>query len=457
MDRTGFLETYSPWSSRGSTPKPGQTRESKDASAGPGLERSKGQDHSVSHRHAPSHRDYPPDCPKATVRWYYATDAPKRKPFPLNQNAADAKALPKPKKYSAFSARDSRSIETAFHKMAEGEEEIAQQRLSAGDVVELGQGRLKSFTDASSGSNTSMGDSTNAKRGDVFKVPVNEDFLFDVDIERRELAPSYWLGPIYDVRRGSWFYQEGSTLRPCDENLASQLEEGYVKVKPWRSALDASAGEIDAEDSSKTKSDAENSNDSSGNDKNEQASIPEKFELQTQRLFGTYMNSVVTYQDATTAWLLTDDFLSRMSSTVYQRFAGGAHLGGVKVVRGYSEATKEKDGKEKDAKKDTEASKDDAKKQSAPPEASVPDDDMKEDTTDPKSHGMEGRRTQSQREPPLLTLERSMSNLDPAEREAEARQRDEDEIKEDYKDADGQDQGREIEHLLLVTHGIGQR
>jgi hypothetical protein len=39
------------------------------------------------------------------------------------------------------------------------------------------------------------------------KVPVNEDYLFDVDIERRELAPTYWLGPVYDVRRGTWFFQ----------------------------------------------------------------------------------------------------------------------------------------------------------------------------------------------------------------------------------------------------------
>ena len=60
------------------------------------------------------------------------------------------------------------------------------------------------------------------------------DFLFDVDIENRELSPVYWLGPIYEVRRGSWFYQEGSTLKPCDENLAAQLEEGYLQIKPFR-------------------------------------------------------------------------------------------------------------------------------------------------------------------------------------------------------------------------------
>ena len=60
---------------------------------------------------------------------------------------------------------------------------------------------------------------------DPVQVPVNEDFLFDVHVVARELEPVYWLGPVYDVRRGTWFYQEGTTLRPCEENLASQLEE----------------------------------------------------------------------------------------------------------------------------------------------------------------------------------------------------------------------------------------
>lgn len=42
---------------------------------------------------------------------------------------------------------------------------------------------------------------------DEGKIPVNEDYLFDVDIRKRELSPVYWLGPAYDVRRGTWFYQ----------------------------------------------------------------------------------------------------------------------------------------------------------------------------------------------------------------------------------------------------------
>jgi hypothetical protein len=45
-----------------------------------------------------------------------------------------------------------------------------------------------------------------------------------------------------------------------------------------------------------------------------------------------------------------------------------------------------------------------------------------------------------------------------ADAESEAvRRRDENQIQNDYKDREGENQGREIEHLILVTHGIGQR
>ena len=60
--------------------------------------------------------------------------------------------------------------------------------------------------------NTSMNEAGHDENaGGKIRVPVHEDFLFDVDIEQRELSPVYWLGPIYEVRRGSWFFQEGST------------------------------------------------------------------------------------------------------------------------------------------------------------------------------------------------------------------------------------------------------
>jgi hypothetical protein len=71
------------------------------------------------------------------------------------------KSLTAPKKFVAFSHRDSLSIENKYQELFEG-------RATAAEA-----------------------------RSDV-KVPVGEDLLFDVDIVKRELVPAYWLGPIFE-------------------------------------------------------------------------------------------------------------------------------------------------------------------------------------------------------------------------------------------------------------------
>lgn len=314
---------------------------------------------------------------------------------------------------------------------------------------------------------------------------MNEDFLFDVDIEKRELAPAYWFGPIYDVRRGSWFHQESSNLRPCDENLANQLEESYLKIKPWRyEAETQTQQEPQSEPQSRDaggnvaplngataskplpKSSAEDLK-SKSNSKEATTSIPAKFQLQTQRLFGAYMNSVVTFQDANTAWILSDDLLSRMSSTVYQRFAGGGHLGGSKVVRGFTETSKTKDKKPEtgqavdDGKLDIGKTPRSQKRRSAPAgiDTVITSEAKVENPTQNQSF-----EENAHQESKLAALERQVSDIvsspdpeDPAKQDEQARKGDEDEIEQDYKEAAGDDPGREIEHLILITHGIGQR
>lgn len=299
------------------------------------------------------------------------------------------------------------------------------------------------------------------------KVPVQEDYLFDVDIERRELLPVYWLGPIYEVRRGSWFYQEGSTLRPCDENLATQLEEGYLKIKPFRypkpperqprslgvggTRSRAGSGEVTP------KASVDNlraPNKQAIEDAANGATPATPHQPQTYRLFGTYMNSIVTYQDSTVAWLSADSIMSRVSSTVYQKFAGGGYLGGIKLVRGYTEPGKPKDPPANDKPgqppntasmrppnlppmlQQDERQQKLLKRRSAPPTTAHPD----------KSEPDAG-----------AALSSLPSELDP-ELEAEAaRKRDEKEIQNDYNESEGEEQGREIEHLILITHGIGEK
>ena len=320
------------------------------------------------------------------------------------------------------------------------------------------------------------------EQGGLLKVPVNEDYLFDVDVDKRELAPTYWLGPIYEVRRGSWFYQEGSSLRPCDENLASQLEEGYLKIKPWRyetntvqrsSSLSrprpTSLKPGEEIGTSKPLTSAKHkrvvsTDDSNIKDKEDNPTFPvhpQKFQLQTHRLFGAYMNSVVTYQDATVAWLLTDDFLSRMSSTVYQRFAGGGHLGGVKVLRGFTATTRNKDSKveadDTPDQKGTEVRGRSPRRSGRRSTAPSAERDLGIDVQKAQDPGPESESRRNALERHMATIVASPGPEDSASQEEEVRKRDEKEIQDDYRDADKDDQSREIEHLILVTHGIGQR
>lgn len=57
-------------------------------------------------------------------------------------------------------------------------------------------------------------------------MAVNEDYLFEVNIEKREICPIYWEGPTFQVRRATWFLQ-ADTWIPCEENMANQIEKGY--------------------------------------------------------------------------------------------------------------------------------------------------------------------------------------------------------------------------------------
>ena len=410
-NKTSFLGSISPWSASrsGTPPLPSQSpnlaveQPKEDA-----LKPNPGLDHSISLRPSPSLRRYPKDAPPLNTRWYYAVDVAKRKPFAQDQSSGDkVKSSPVPKKLVAFSSSDSQAIESAFQSLDRG-----------GAVVDENE--------------------TTSTR-----VPVNEDYLFDVHIEKRELEPAYWLGPVYEVRRGSWFFQDGSNLRPCDENLANQLEEGYLKTMPWRNsnlAAPRSASQprsrptsiiLDAVATVREASPAA--------DKRTPAS--ETPGSSNHRLFGTYMNTTVTYQDSAIAFLSTDDFMSRMSSTVYGRF------GGKKVVRGFSEVGK--------AAESAATANEASRKSSTNPMTASRDESPQK---------VENAESEPPSRPRPGALERHLSSLagipgmGSSEKldEEEARQQEEQEM-EDSREKEGDDQARKIDHLVLVTHGVGQR
>ncbi|KAI1179140.1 DDHD domain-containing protein [Nemania sp. FL0916] len=465
------VESINPWtSSRGTTPTPKdriplpQSQPTATPQAG-----QKADDHSTNTLYGYSFKKYPSDCPPMNVMWFHAVDIPKRKPqflTPKKKVPEDVKPVA-PKKFVAFSKEDSRSLEHAYQGLLE------EMEVGRGKSVANQHARTRSTSHRSPGKPTEEtpdmsidGDVTATPSG--LKVPVNEDFLFDVNIEQRELSPVYWLGPIYEVRRGSWFYQEGSSLRPCEENLAAQLEEGYLKTKPWtypvnRARSDSAARDVTPKastDNLKTaaKSEAESSSKSSP----PQPIVPHQ--PQTYRLFGTYMNSVATYQDSTTAWLSSDGVFNWVTSTVYQRFAGGGYMNGVKLVRGYSESGKAKDGKrpstpptaaltpQSTATADDKQDEDKAlKRRSAPPATRS---DAAASETDKAEAAVEKDRRENRLKRQLSSYIESAD--DPEKQEEHIRLREEQEIQDDYTGQAGETQGREIEHLVLVTHGIGQ-
>jgi hypothetical protein len=169
------------------------------------------------------------------------------------------------------------------------------------------------------------------------------------------------------------------------------------------------------------------------------------------------MNSIATYQDSNTAWISSEGMLSWVTSTVYERFAGGGYMSGIKVVRGYSEPSKTKD-----------------EKRPGTPPAGSKTGPLELDETQRKLLNRRSAPPSSNSDPSMAKLDaadgeisrqamltRKFSNLlegknDEEEEEEAIRQRQEEEIQDDYNARAGETQGREIEHLVLVTHGIGQ-
>ncbi|KAI5957647.1 hypothetical protein KGF57_003341 [Candida theae] len=118
-----------------------------------------------------------PNVPKASIRWFYASDVPISKPEWFKYTKTK-----EPESFLPFSEYDSNRLERAL------------------------------------------------RNGTKKSVEVNEDKLFEVNIEKYELSPVYWEGPVYEVRRGLWFTSDGN---PLPNEVSKKLEQGYDSVKPY--------------------------------------------------------------------------------------------------------------------------------------------------------------------------------------------------------------------------------
>ncbi|KAJ3297922.1 hypothetical protein HK104_011382 [Borealophlyctis nickersoniae] len=312
-----------------------------------------------------------PPCP---TRWFHAVDVPKHDNTPYKLTAAGP--TKSPSVWKQFSVKDSAALETAFQSLLKQKEE------------EKGKP-----------------DRAQADYAGV-KVPVNEDHLFEADVDKRETYPVYWHGPTYEIRRGTWFYAAaGGNFYPCDENLARQVEDGYRKFQPWKD-VPPTPSSVPTSISSSTKIDY--------------SELPKLTDTKNEArwpLLGPYIGQYVVYSGPKYAWQFSDQLAGKIQRSLM-------NLGGTRLVRGWDEIVKLK------------------KKATAKPVAK-PADKEKEAEKEPAPSLPEGSSLAESLPSGKMTVEEAQKMQEKIEAE-------------DY-DEDQEDADREIEHLVLVIHGIGQK
>ncbi|KAL2911870.1 hypothetical protein HK105_208653 [Polyrhizophydium stewartii] len=332
--------------------------------------------------------------PPLAPRWFRATDVPKRDATPFKFRPPTQ--TPKtPQQWAPFSLSDSAAIEEIYQRLLRESQTTAAARPSVSPV-------------------------RSTVREQTPRRPENcivggEDKLYEIDVENKEISPIYWDGATFDIRRGTWFSLQSTGYQPCDENLSRQIEDGYRKYTPWMPAGFLIMTSVATSLSS-----------------SEDVAIPAtKHETQRWALFGPYMNQYVAYATPTTAWLQSDMFASKLTRAV-------TNSSGVRLVRGWDEVCKitqktRTPAKRSEAKADSTAdAKADAKVDAkADAEAAAP----------PASDG-----NPANAPPPAGNSQKPPANAPGAAPAASAV------LEEDDLGAD-----RQVDHLIFVIHGIGQK
>ncbi|TPX60451.1 hypothetical protein SpCBS45565_g07522 [Spizellomyces sp. 'palustris'] len=340
------------------------------------------------------------EAPKFTVRWFHAVDVPKHDSSPFKVVSTTTAQKP-PSSWKPFSERDSADLEATWQRLQKSSEK-----------------------------RKSEGDPSTAEIQVDSKVPVNEDHLFEADVEKMETYPVYWHGPTYDIRRGTWFYAAfGGNYLPCDENLSRQIEDGYRKFKPWKTAPQQSTG-VPKSISSSTPNTSETTEHGSKNFHDQKE--------QRWALFGPYMNQYVVYQGPHMAFQFSDLLSSKIGRAVM-------NIGGTRLIRGWDEVERLKKTKAQVA-KEKEKEKETSKDRSGELGKDVTTDVQ----TDPLQKA--GDKVSIASLIAEMTPATSSTNTitpDQAEKLQEKTEA------EDYSESDDSD--RTIHHLVLVIHGIGQK
>lgn len=168
-------------------------------------------------------------APKPRIKWFYATDIPISKPAWIDYKR-EKEAL----KFVPFSAYDNGRLENKYHAIKNTTLQYAQNSINSPPIKETQPDKATDHADD---------DSKHEKHADPC-VDVLEDRLFTVDLDKLQLSPVYWEGPIFEVRRGLWFKDS----MPVSTTVTQELESAYQLIKPYlfeQSDLKVSKGLLD--------------------------------------------------------------------------------------------------------------------------------------------------------------------------------------------------------------------
>ncbi|KAH3683544.1 hypothetical protein WICPIJ_005490 [Wickerhamomyces pijperi] len=203
-------------------------------------------------------RSYYSTAPIVKPKWFYSTEAPVSMPAPYKY-----KQKAQPEKFQEFSDFDNDRLETAYS-------------------------QLKKNPCAEE------------------KVPVNEDFLFEADLNKRQMAPVYWDGAVYEIRRGIWFTTIENKQVPVAHDLTNELETAYQSLKPYEKKPPTSASPLRRK--------------------------KEYYELQGEYKEGKY----IVFTDHETAYVVSDieGIAAQVQLTLIKNTQVPSGLGGTKFTRG---------------------------------------------------------------------------------------------------------------------------
>ncbi|KAI9028837.1 DDHD domain-containing protein [Phycomyces nitens] len=265
------------------------------------------------------------------------------------------------------------------------------------------------------------------------RVTVNEDNLFEVDVARRIISPVYWEGPTFEVRRATWFIQsDGFKWIPCEEVLAEQIELGYYKHKPYLVPVEE---EDPTADPSEPHGD-ENANQAALERKKLEQKLLENSVEKQWNLLGGYIGQYIVYTGPNTAWLLYDTTGGKIAKTIITRLTNNQNLGGTRLLRGYPEVEKQS--------------------QSTPTHsAPIPHKDDTTSLTDLEESRSRAVKDRLEKDNSLRS--RDIPSKDGKCKEKNAAKEDMHREANDYSNEANEEEPRQIDHLIFVVHGIGQR